>query len=55
MKYRIMVEIECSKKLRAVNLQKVKSIVEETVIENLSIPKDGVMFVNTKVTNESDK
>lgn len=55
MKYKIVVEIECSEKLRAVSLQKVKSMVEETVIENLLIPKDGVMFVNTKLTNESDK
>lgn len=52
MKYKITIDIECSTSLRAVNLQNVRSLVEETVIENLPIPDGEVMFVNTKVTKE---
>lgn len=55
MKYKITIDIECSASLKAVHLQKVKSMVEETVIENLAIPEGEVMFVNTKLTNESKK
>lgn len=55
MKYKITVDIECSSSLKAVNLQKVKSLIEETVIENLPIPSGEVMFVNLKLTNESKK
>jgi hypothetical protein len=55
LKYKITIDIECSTSLRAVNLQNVKSLVEETVIENLPIPDGEVMFINTKLTNESMK
>ena len=54
MKYKITVDIESSEKMNASNLQQVKSMVEETVIENLRMTKSAVIFVNTKVTKESD-
>jgi len=52
MKYKITVEIDASNSLEPKNLQKVKGMVEETVIENLKIPNGVTMFVNTKVTKE---
>jgi len=55
MHYKITIDIECSTSLKAVQLQEVKAMVEETVIENLIIPNGEVMFVNTKLTNESKK
>ena len=55
MHYKITIDVECSTSLKAVQLQEVKAMVEETVIENLIIPNGEVMFVNTKLTNESKK
>lgn len=54
MKYRITIDIESSEKLHAVNLQKAKSMAEEAVIEHLKMPENAVIFVNTKLTKESD-
>jgi hypothetical protein len=54
MKYRITVDIESDKKLNPSNLQQVKSMVEETVIENMKMPDGANIFVNSKVTKESD-
>lgn len=54
MKYRITVDIEADKKLSPSNLQRVKSVVEETVIENMQMPGGANIFVNSKVTKESN-
>ena len=52
MKYKITVDIDSSEKLSAKNLQQVKSMVEKTVIENLTTPNGVDVFINTKVTKE---
>lgn len=54
MKYKITVDIESTEKLNPYNLQQVKSMVEEIVIENLNMPVCGGVYINTRVTKESD-
>ena len=54
MKYLIAVTIESDKSLSAENLQHIKSLVEETVIENLDMPDGVSVFLGTRVTKESD-
>lgn len=53
MQYKITIDIESSVSFRAFQLQKIKSLVEETVTTNLTVPDGEVMFVDTKLTNES--
>lgn len=52
MKYKITVDIDSSEKLNPSNLQTIKYMVEETVIENLEMPKDVGIFITSKVTKE---
>ncbi|NLI14565.1 hypothetical protein [Pelotomaculum propionicicum] len=54
MKYRITVDIDSSIKLNPKNLQQVKSLVEETVIENMKMPNGASVFINSRVTKESE-
>lgn len=50
MKYKITIDIDSSEKLNPKNLQQVKSMVEEVLIENLNMPNGVNIFINTKVT-----
>ena len=52
MKYKITVDIGSSEKLNPRTLQTIKHMVEETVIENLEMPKGASVFVNSKVTKD---
>jgi len=53
MKYKISADIASSKKLSPMNLQEVKVMVEETIIENLRTPEGTTIYINMKVTKES--
>lgn len=54
MNYKIIIDIESSDKLNPANLQHVKSMAEEALIENLKIPNGVSVFVNSKVTKENE-
>lgn len=54
MKYLIAISIETDKAINAKNLQHVKSMAEESVIEHLAMPEGVSVFVNAKVTKQSD-
>lgn len=54
MKIRITIDIDSNGKLNPRNLQEIKMLVEETVIENLRMPEGIKLFINSKVTKEKD-
>lgn len=54
MKYKIVVEIESDMNLNPKNLQRVKSMAEETVIENMKMPLGACIFINSKVSKEDN-
>lgn len=50
MKYTITITIDSDKILKASNLQHVKTMAEEAVIENMIMQSDTNIFINSRVT-----